>query len=136
MEGSQLTPSTSGKSEMAAYGVRFDGLRLHVEIPDLDGEVISRNHVATGVGKLDVGDGRDDLGEEAAVGWVLGLLEHCNRRRFQIRICSTIPLLYSPYSWRGYHKGPPGACRTIGWCPCWMSRRRGCTPWDGTRSLL
>ena len=51
-------------------------LGLHVQVPDLDGEVVSGYHVAARVGELHVGDGRDDLGEEAAVRRVLGLLEH------------------------------------------------------------
>lgn len=42
------------------------GLTLHGHIPDLYCQVVSREDVATVVGKSDVGDGGDDFGEERA----------------------------------------------------------------------
>ena len=49
-----------------------------MQVPDFDREVVPRDHVTPRVGELDVGDGGDDLGEEAAIRRVFGLLEHCN----------------------------------------------------------
>ena len=49
-----------------------------MQVPDFDREVVPRDHVAARVGELDVGDGGDYLGEEAAIRRVFGLLEHCN----------------------------------------------------------
>ena len=62
------------------HSVSLDGFALHVQVPDFDREVVPRDHVTARVGELDVGDGGDYLGEEAAIRRVLGLLEHCNER--------------------------------------------------------
>ena len=56
----------------------FHGAALHGQVPHLDGQVVTRHHVAPIVAELHVRDAGDDLGEEAAVGWVLWLLKHCN----------------------------------------------------------
>ena len=58
------------------HGVRLDGLRLHVKIPDFDGQIVSGDHVATRVGEFHVGYTGDDFREERSVGWILRLLEH------------------------------------------------------------
>lgn len=44
--------------------MNWDGLqrsRLHVDIPDLEGKVVTREDVTTVMAELDVRDGRDDL---------------------------------------------------------------------------
>ena len=46
------------------HSVSLDGFALHVQVPDLDREVVPRDHVAAGVGEFHVGDGGDYLGEE------------------------------------------------------------------------
>ena len=58
------------------HGVRLDGFRLHVKIPDFDGQIVSGDHVATRVGEFHVGYTGDDFREERSVGWILRLLEH------------------------------------------------------------
>ena len=58
------------------HGVRLDGLRLHVKIPDFDGQIVSGDHVATRVGEFHIGYTGDDFREERSVGWILRLLEH------------------------------------------------------------
>jgi len=54
---------------------RLDRLALHGNVPDLQGEVIPRQDISAVPGKLDVGDGGDNLGEEGFLGWVFLLLE-------------------------------------------------------------
>ena len=49
-----------------------------MQVPDLDREVVPRDHVTAGVGEFHVGDGGDYLGEEAAIRRVFWLLEHFN----------------------------------------------------------
>ena len=61
---------------MAPYLVGLDGPGLHVQIPDLHRQVVAGHQVAPAVAELDVGDRRDDLGEEGAVVWILWLFEH------------------------------------------------------------
>lgn len=41
--------------------VRLHWPVLHVQVPDLDGQIISGHHVATAVAELHVRDGRDDF---------------------------------------------------------------------------
>mmetsp|Transcript_53387 Transcript_53387/g.88694 ORF Transcript_53387/g.88694 Transcript_53387/m.88694 type:complete len:244 (+) Transcript_53387:241-972(+) len=53
----------------------LDGLALHVHVPDLDGEVITGDDVATVAAELAVRDGRDDFREEGARARVLFLLK-------------------------------------------------------------
>lgn len=45
-------------------GNRLDGLAFHVNIPNLDCEVVTGENVSTIMGKADVGDGGDDFGKE------------------------------------------------------------------------
>jgi hypothetical protein len=45
---------------------RFDGLPLHIHIPDLHGQVISRKDIAAIMGESDVRDGGDNFGKEGA----------------------------------------------------------------------
>ena len=47
-----------------------------MQVPNFNREVISGDHVTTGVGKLDVGYRGDDFGEETAIRRVLGFFEH------------------------------------------------------------
>ena len=70
----------SEETHKFTHSVSLDGFALHVQVPDFDREVVPRDHVTARVGELDVGDGGDYLGEEAAIRRVLGLLEHCNER--------------------------------------------------------
>jgi hypothetical protein len=42
-------------------GDSLDWLSLHVDIPDLDGQIVPRHNVAAVVGESHVGNGRDDL---------------------------------------------------------------------------
>ena len=60
--------------------VRLDGLRVHVNVPDLDGEVVARHQIAPVVAELDVGNTGNDLGEETAVERVFRLFEHYNTK--------------------------------------------------------
>ena len=61
---------------MDAHLIRLHWPGLHVEVPYLYGQVVTGHHVAPAVAELDVGDRRDDLGEEGAVVWILWLFEH------------------------------------------------------------
>ena len=63
-------------TDIDAHLIRLHGPGLHVEVPDFDGQVVPGHHVASAVAELDVRDGRDDLGEEGAVVWILWLFEH------------------------------------------------------------
>ena len=69
-------------AQVLVNGVRLDGLRLHVQVPHLDAEVVAREHVAARAREFHVGNARDDLRGEATVRRVLSLLEHCNNRKF------------------------------------------------------
>lgn len=42
-------------------GNRLDWLLLHVDVPNLDGEVIARKNVSSIVRKSDIGYGRNDF---------------------------------------------------------------------------
>jgi hypothetical protein len=46
---------------------RLDGLVLHLDVPDLERQVVAREDESAVFRELDVGDGRDDLGEEGLV---------------------------------------------------------------------
>lgn len=48
---------------------------FHVEVPNFDGEVVTRHHVASTVTELHVRDGGDDLGEKRSAARVLRLLK-------------------------------------------------------------
>ena len=50
-------------------------LRVHIQIPDFDGEIIPGYEISAIVAEFDVANGGNDLGEEAAIGRVLGLFE-------------------------------------------------------------
>lgn len=56
--------------------VGFHRSTLHVQIPDLEGQIISGHHVSATVTELDVWDGWDDFWEEGACAGVLGFLKH------------------------------------------------------------
>lgn len=49
---------------------------LHVQIPDLHGQVVSGHHVAPIVAKLNIRDGGYDLGEEGTIAGIFWLLKH------------------------------------------------------------
>lgn len=70
VEGTQLG------AEVLVHWVRLDGLRLHVQVPHFDTEVVARQHVPTRARKLDVRDARDDLRKEAAVRRVFRFFKH------------------------------------------------------------
>jgi hypothetical protein len=59
-----LVGVAKSRTEVLMDGNGLHGLSLHVDIPDLDGEVVSGKDVTTVVAEADVGDGRNDLGEE------------------------------------------------------------------------
>lgn len=50
------------------HRIRLDWLRLHVQIPHLNTQIISGNHVPAGVAQLHVADRADNLAEKALVG--------------------------------------------------------------------
>jgi len=56
---------------------RLDGLVLHLDVPDLEREVVSREDEPSVFGELDVRDGGDDFREERLVGGILLFLELC-----------------------------------------------------------
>lgn len=56
--------------------VGFHWSTLHVQVPDLEGQIISGHHVSAAVTELDVWDGWDDFWEEGACAGVLGFLKH------------------------------------------------------------
>lgn len=64
-----------------AHLVGLDGPRLHVQVPDLDREIIPGEHVPAAVAELHIGHRGDDFGEEGAVTGVLGFLEDCRDRK-------------------------------------------------------
>ena len=54
-------------SQVVVYRNGLDRFRLHVDVPDLQGQVVARQDVPPVVAELDVRDRRDDFGEEGAV---------------------------------------------------------------------
>ena len=50
-------------------------LRVHVHVPDFNGEIISRDEISAAMAEFDIGDAGNDLGKEAPVGGILGFLE-------------------------------------------------------------
>lgn len=55
------------RAEVLVHRVRLDRLRLHVQIPHLNTQIVAGNHVPAGVAKLHVTDRADNLAEEALV---------------------------------------------------------------------
>jgi hypothetical protein len=43
------------------YVDRLDWLVLHVDVPNLEGKVVTRQDVSAVLGELDIRNGRDDL---------------------------------------------------------------------------
>lgn len=72
-----LVRVAQARSQVFVDGDGLDGLSLHVDIPDLDRQVIPRHDVSAVVGESDVGDGGDDFGKEGAGGGIFFLLEDC-----------------------------------------------------------
>lgn len=58
------------------YLVGLYGPVLHVQVPNLNGEVIAGHHVSAAVAELDVGYGGDDFGEERPAAGVFWLLKN------------------------------------------------------------
>jgi hypothetical protein len=50
-------------------------LVIHVDIPNLQCQVISRKDISTIMTKVDIRDRRDDLGKERTVGRILSFLK-------------------------------------------------------------
>jgi hypothetical protein len=50
---------------------------VHVDVPDLQSQVVAGEYISTIVAKVDIRDGRYDFREEGAAGWILGLFKHC-----------------------------------------------------------
>lgn len=71
-----LVQITQLPAEVVVDRDRLDRLAVHVDVPDLEREVVAREDVPPVVAELDVRDRRDDLGEERAVRVFL-LFEHC-----------------------------------------------------------
>lgn len=61
---------------------RLDWLALHGNVPNLQGEVVARQDISAVPGELDVGNGRDDLGEEGFLGRVFLFLEFWPSARY------------------------------------------------------
>ena len=55
-----------------------DRSRVHVDVPDLEREIISREHVSPVVAELDVRYGGDNFGEEGSVRGVFLFFEFCH----------------------------------------------------------
>lgn len=58
--------------------VRLDGLRLHVQVPHFNTEVVARQHISTRARKLHIRNTRNNLGKEAPIGWILCFFKHCS----------------------------------------------------------
>jgi len=65
---------------MLVNRVSLDRLRLHVQVPDFEWEVVACQQVAAVVTKLYIGYTRDYFGEEASIGRVFGFLQHYTYR--------------------------------------------------------
>lgn len=100
-------------AQVVVHRVGLDRPTLHVEVPDLDVQVVARAHVAARVAELDVRDAADDLGEEVLRGWVLPLFENLKKADL-CRIDNPIWMRPSSYSWPGCRTEPTAACRTGG----------------------
>ena len=74
-----LPPSEGlrGFPGISAHLVGLYGPRLHVQVPDLDCEVIAGEHVPAAVAELHVRHGGNNFREEGAVTGVLGLFKYC-----------------------------------------------------------
>lgn len=59
--GVPSTGEVAGSLHAAAHLVGLDGPRLHVQVPDLDGEIVPGEHVAAAVAELHVGHRGDDF---------------------------------------------------------------------------
>ena len=73
VEGAELAP------KVFVHLVSLDRLRVHVQIPDLQRQIISWQHVTAVVTEFDVGYAGDDLGKEATIGRILRLFKDCKK---------------------------------------------------------
>ena len=92
---------------MVVYRNGLDWFRLHVDVPDLQRQIVSREDVPSIMTELDVRDRRDDFGEEGSVSGVLFFLEHCMTNGSVERIQRG---KYT-YSLRAGHKALNPACQ-------------------------
>lgn len=53
--------------KMVVHIDRLDRFVLHIDVPNSQCQVVPRQDVSTVLGEFDIGDGRDDLGEERLV---------------------------------------------------------------------
>lgn len=58
------------------HRITFDGLRLHVQVPNFDTEVISTDHVSTGITQFNVAYTGNNFRKKASICWILRLLEY------------------------------------------------------------
>ena len=90
----------------------FHGLRVHINVPNLEGQVVPGKDVPPVMTEFDVRDRGDDLGKERSVGRILFFLKTWIKAvRFER---STGGLLLSrTHSLRADHKVPHRACRRV-----------------------
>ncbi|KAI3479668.1 hypothetical protein L1887_58289 [Cichorium endivia] len=76
-------------AQMVVDGDRLDRLVVHVDVPDLEREVVARQDVASVAAELDVGYAADDLAEERLGRRILLLLKLLGVRIAQRRVVRT-----------------------------------------------
>ena len=94
---------------------------------------IPGDHVSARVGKLDVRDARDDLGEERSVGWILRLLKHLGVAITESRLKQNMIAACSVEVQTAANV--PVSCHTVLWFPCWSCTRKDCIPSGETLKL-
>lgn len=70
-------------AQVVMHTVCLHGSVLHVQVPDLDMQVVSGAQVASGVTELDVRYAADDLREEVLCCGILSLFEYFKVNSFQ-----------------------------------------------------
>lgn len=74
-----LVEVTKLGTQVVVHGNDAKRLAFHVDVPDLDGQVVARDDIPTVPRKAHVRNRRNDLGEKRLVCWVLGLLKDFGR---------------------------------------------------------
>lgn len=93
--------------EVVVNGDRLDRARIHVDVPNLERQVVTREDIAPVVGELDVRDGRDNLGKEGPVCRILFLLEAwMGEMSYAVKLRRRT----ETYTWRAARRGPSRAC--------------------------
>lgn len=64
------------RSEMFVDRDCLDRLPFHIDIPDLHGQIVTRQDVAAVMGETDIGDGGDDFGKEGTGRGIFFLFKH------------------------------------------------------------